>query len=117
MLQQLLLQTQSQQLTWRSGSIRPPSSSHCTAPGPLSPGIKSLAVLQVATWGVFKRPSNISEHYGGGRTIPAGTKLESEEQAAARKARMAAVLQRWAAAAMCPPPLLLGRACAASSGA
>eukprot|EP00891_Asterochloris_glomerata_P003111 jgi/Astpho2/3111/fgenesh1_pg.00051_%23_83_t len=50
---------------------------------------------KVATWGVFKRPSNISEHYGGGRTIPAGTKLETEEQAAARKARMAAVLLRY----------------------
>ena len=61
-----------------------------------APCIKSFAMLQVATWGVFKRPSNISEHYGGGRTIPAGTKLETEEQAAARKARMAAVLQRWA---------------------
>ena len=65
-------------------------------PEPLSPCITSFVVLQVATWGVFKRPSNISEHYGGGRTIPAGTKLETEEQAAARKARMTAVLQRWA---------------------
>lgn len=52
---------------------------------------------------MFKRPSNISEHYGGGRTIPAGTKLETEEQAAARKARMAAVLLRWAWAATFHP--------------
>ena len=78
-------------------------------PGPLSPGIKFFAVLQVATWGVFKRPSNISEHYGGGRTIPAGTKLETEEQAAARRARMAAVLQRWALAAMFRPLYCLAK--------
>lgn len=28
--------------------------------------------LQVATWGMFPRPDNISKAYGGGRTIKPG---------------------------------------------
>eukprot|EP00889_Picochlorum_renovo_P006830 jgi/Picre1/33860/NNA_001339.t1 len=39
---------------------------------------------KVATWGVFPRPQNISETYGGGRNIKPGQVLETEEEAAAR---------------------------------
>ena len=49
---------------------------------------------KVATWGVFKRPANISEAYGGGRTIRAGTPLEDAAATQARKDRIAAALSR-----------------------
>lgn len=35
---------------------------------------------KVTTWGVFPRPNNISEAYGGGRTIKPGEALETPEQ-------------------------------------
>ena len=50
---------------------------------------------KVATWGVFERPANISEAYGGGRTIKAGTPLEDAAATQARKERMAAALARY----------------------
>ena len=50
---------------------------------------------KVATWGVFERPANISEAYGGGRTIKAGTPLEDAAATHARKERMAAALARY----------------------
>ena len=46
----------------------------------------------VATWGVFPRPRNISEAYGGGRNLPPGQELETEEETAARKLRVSAAL-------------------------
>ena len=49
---------------------------------------------KVATWGVFERPANISEAYGGGRTIRAGTPLEDAAASQARKERIAAALSR-----------------------
>lgn len=49
---------------------------------------------KVATWGVFERPANISETYGGGRTIKAGTPLEDAAATQARKERIAAALSR-----------------------
>lgn len=49
---------------------------------------------KVSTWGVFERPANISEAYGGGRTIRAGTPLEDAAVTQARKERMAAALSR-----------------------
>ena len=49
---------------------------------------------KVSTWGVFERPANISEAYGGGRTIRAGTPLEDPAVTQARKERMAAALSR-----------------------
>lgn len=49
---------------------------------------------KVATWGVFERPANISEAYGGGRTIEAGTPLEDAAATQARKERIAAALSR-----------------------
>ena len=39
------------------------------------------------SWGVFERPANISEAYGGGRTLRPGQALESEEAKAARDKR------------------------------
>ncbi|XP_077218430.1 cytochrome C oxidase subunit isoform X3 [Tasmannia lanceolata] len=42
---------------------------------------------KVSTWGVFPRPSNISEAFGGGRTISPGEVLETAEDKAAREAR------------------------------
>ena len=47
-------------------------------------------VLQVATWGVFERPNDISKAFGGGRTLKPGEALEPEE---ARTARMQRVSQ------------------------
>ena len=44
----------------------------------------------VATWGVFPRPKNISEAYGGGRNIKPGQALETDEQRAKREVRAAA---------------------------
>ena len=49
----------------------------------------------VATWGVFPRPDNISRAYGGGRTLRPGQALESEDDAAARKARQQAALKEY----------------------
>lgn len=49
---------------------------------------------KVSTWGVFERPANISEAYGGGRTIKAGTPLEDPAATQARKERIAAALSR-----------------------
>ncbi|KAK9741948.1 hypothetical protein RND81_03G139000 [Saponaria officinalis] len=42
---------------------------------------------KVSTWGVFPRPSNISETYGGGRTIRPGDTLETAEDRAAKEAQ------------------------------
>lgn len=50
---------------------------------------------KVATWGVFERPANISEAYGGGRTIKAGSPLEDVAATQARKERIAAALSRF----------------------
>lgn len=47
---------------------------------------------KVSTWGVFERPKDISKAYGGGRTIRPGEPLETPEEAAARAARTAALL-------------------------
>ncbi|GAB4817470.1 hypothetical protein N2152v2_004516 [Parachlorella kessleri] len=47
---------------------------------------------KVATWGVFPRPQNISEAYGGGRNLRPGQALESEQQAQEREARIAKAL-------------------------
>ena len=46
----------------------------------------------VATWGVFPRPRNISQAYGGGRNLKPGQALESEEDAAERQKRVSAAL-------------------------
>ncbi|PRW45125.1 hypothetical protein C2E21_6403 [Chlorella sorokiniana] len=50
---------------------------------------------KVATWGVFPRPRNISEAYGGGRNLKPGQALESEEAAAERQARVSAALKEY----------------------
>ncbi|MCO5599052.1 hypothetical protein L7F22_053151 [Adiantum nelumboides] len=42
---------------------------------------------KVVTWGVFERPLDISQTYGGGRTIKPGEELETEEEKQARNAR------------------------------
>ncbi|XP_048140519.1 uncharacterized protein LOC115756544 isoform X2 [Rhodamnia argentea] len=41
---------------------------------------------KVSSWGVFPRPSNISEKFGGGRTIRPGEVLETAEDRAAKDA-------------------------------
>ncbi|GBG62193.1 hypothetical protein CBR_g29393 [Chara braunii] len=43
---------------------------------------------KVSTWGVFPRPKNISEKYGGGRTIKPGEKLISDEEMATKNQRI-----------------------------
>ena len=50
---------------------------------------------KVATWGVFPRPRNISEAYGGGRNIKPGETLESKEDASKREERIAKALQSY----------------------
>lgn len=50
---------------------------------------------KIATWGVFERPANISETYGGGRTIKAGSPLEDPAVTQARKDRLSAALSRY----------------------
>lgn len=42
---------------------------------------------KVSTWGMFPRPSNISETFGGGRNIRPGESLETPEDRAAKDAR------------------------------
>lgn len=49
----------------------------------------------VATWGVFPRPKNISEAYGGGRNLNPGQALETEDQAAERQKRVSAALSEY----------------------
>lgn len=48
---------------------------------------------KVSTWGMFERPANISEAYGGGRNIRPGQELETPEQKAAREAAYAQALK------------------------
>ncbi|XP_049931647.1 uncharacterized protein LOC116246308 isoform X2 [Nymphaea colorata] len=50
---------------------------------------------KVSTWGVFPRPSNISETYGGGRTIRPGQVLESAEDKAAKEAQTRKLLSEY----------------------
>lgn len=47
--------------------------------------------MQVATWGMFPRPPDISKAYGGGRTLRPGEALESEDDRAARSRRLGEV--------------------------
>ncbi|KAI3426213.1 hypothetical protein D9Q98_008589 [Chlorella vulgaris] len=49
----------------------------------------------VTTWGVFPRPKNISEAYGGGRNLPPGKALESEVASKEREARVSAKLKEY----------------------
>ncbi len=49
----------------------------------------------VATWGVFPRPKNISEAYGGGRNLKPGQALETEDQAAERQKRVSEALTQY----------------------
>lgn len=50
---------------------------------------------KVSTWGVFPRPSNISETYGGGRTIDPSNPGESKEMSEQRDAEIAAALLKF----------------------
>ena len=74
---------------------------------------------KVSTWGVFERPANISEAYGGGRTIRAGTPLEDPAATQARKERIAAALSRlvmvWTDPYLDPPTQ--GNACSDTTSA
>ncbi|XP_042517543.1 uncharacterized protein LOC122091593 [Macadamia integrifolia] len=67
-------------------------SSNFEAPTPSNPELKKeddfdLYKPRVSTWGVFPRPGNISETFGGGRTIRPGEVLETAEDKAAKQAR------------------------------
>ncbi|GAQ81027.1 hypothetical protein KFL_000690090 [Klebsormidium nitens] len=50
---------------------------------------------KVATWGVFPRPQNISQAYGGGRTIRPGEALISDEEKAARDKKTMALIDAY----------------------
>jgi hypothetical protein len=47
---------------------------------------------KTTSWGVFPRPGNISEAFGGGRNLQPGAPLESPEEAAERTAKVKAAL-------------------------
>ena len=47
---------------------------------------------KVSTWGMYPRPANISETYGGGRKIDPSEPLESEEDEKRREAEIASAL-------------------------
>eukprot|EP00898_Chlorokybus_atmophyticus_P005086 jgi/Chlat1/5579/Chrsp369S00854 len=49
----------------------------------------------VSTWGVFPRPRDISEAYGGGRTIRPGEALETDDRATKRAREVAAALKKY----------------------
>lgn len=49
----------------------------------------------VATWGVFPRPRNMSEAYGGGRNLRPGQALETTEEAAERERRVSSALSNY----------------------
>jgi hypothetical protein len=49
----------------------------------------------VTTWGVYPRPKNISEAFGGGRNLAPGQELESKEVAEARAKEYAEMLSKW----------------------
>jgi hypothetical protein len=49
---------------------------------------------KVTTWGVFPRPKNISQAFGGGRNLQPGQELETKEQEAARKKEYQAMLSQ-----------------------
>jgi hypothetical protein len=53
--------------------------------------VSSRVCVQVATWGMFPRPPDISKAYGGGRTLKPGQELESEDDRAARARRVTEV--------------------------
>uniref|UniRef100_A0A5B7A3B4 Uncharacterized protein n=1 Tax=Davidia involucrata TaxID=16924 RepID=A0A5B7A3B4_DAVIN len=53
---------------------------------PIQEDNSDLYKPKVSTWGVFPRPGNISETYGGGRTIHPGEVLETAEDKAAKEA-------------------------------
>ncbi|KAG2493228.1 hypothetical protein HYH03_008644 [Edaphochlamys debaryana] len=54
---------------------------------------------KVTTWGVFPRPKDISEAYGGGRNIKPGQELETPTQKAEREKKYAAALAAFKARA------------------
>lgn len=54
---------------------------------------------KVSTWGVFPRPDNISEAFGGGRNLTPGAPLEPDSASSARLARVRAVVGNYKLAA------------------
>jgi len=50
---------------------------------------------KVSTWGVFPRPQNISQAYGGGREIIPGQSMRSAEENARRDAELQEALDRF----------------------
>ncbi|KAL0425687.1 UNVERIFIED_CONTAM: hypothetical protein Sradi_1103500 [Sesamum radiatum] len=56
-------------------------------PIPVEEDDAELYKPKVSTWGVFPRPSDISQTYGGGRTIRPGEVLETADERAAKEAR------------------------------
>jgi tetratricopeptide (TPR) repeat protein len=56
---------------------------------------KELHKPKVATWGIYPRPANISEAYGGGRNLKPGQALESEEAKREREKRVSSALSNY----------------------
>lgn len=57
--------------------------------------LKQLHKPRVATWGIYPRPANISEAYGGGRNLKPGQALESEETKQEREKRVSSALSNY----------------------
>lgn len=75
-----------------------PSTTDTTSPGTaLAADATSDDVHKpkVATWGVFPRPRDISQAYGGGRNLRPGQPLESQEAATQRQQRVTAALSSY----------------------
>lgn len=68
-------------------------------PGAAGAGTGEEYRPKVSTWGVFPRAKNISQAYGGGRTLRPGQPLESEEAATRREQRVSTALSRYRQAA------------------
>ncbi|XP_074286498.1 uncharacterized protein LOC141611777 [Silene latifolia] len=64
----------------RFGNVRSPETEN-------SEESSDLYKPKVSTWGMFPRPSNISETFGGGRTIRPGEALETAEDRSAKEAK------------------------------
>ncbi|KAG2424490.1 hypothetical protein HYH02_015163 [Chlamydomonas schloesseri] len=67
--------------------------------GDSATGEEDVYKPKVSTWGMFPRPKDISEAYGGGRNLKPGQELETPKQRAERERSYAAALAAYKAKA------------------
>lgn len=78
-----------------ASSILPGTAENDGKDGEVADPEDKLHKPKVATWGVYPRPRNISEAYGGGRNLKPGQELESEVDEMARKQRVSDALAKY----------------------